>query len=259
MNEAPKTAGTARRGVGAFPLPLAAALAVLGTAGLYLEYAKRNNMLYITKRAAPLKAELTELRRDSLRPLVLRESTRIPEEGELELGTRAYIQWALEDPGAAEGTWQRNVNLFITYYTGNPDQVPHVPDECYYQGGFALADDTVVRLPLGDTDRTAPTRRLIFDSPQARDARIVVYYFFVVNGDFYSDRNEVRTRMIRPTEKYLYYSKIELAFRMRASQEVGPEMDAAAARLLGRLIPTLLGDHLPDVAELERQAGAARN
>ena len=77
-----------------------------------------------------------------------------------------------------------------------------------------------------------------------------------MNGDIYCNRYDVRRRIGRPSERYLYYSKVEVSFRSQ-DDEAPPEMDRTAERLLNQVISVLLTDHLPDVASMERGAGAA--
>lgn len=238
--------------------PFVAALGVLLAAGGYMQYGKAHGSLQILKRPAPPQRELSELRRGCLEPYAVIDSIRLPEETEAELGTKAYVQWTIEDRNAPEDSWARRASLFLTYYTGNADQVPHVPEECYVQNAFQQAADDPLRFALPRLERTIDVRRLTFSAPSGRGQNCVVYYSFCVNGDFYADRMGVRRRMAWWSEKYLYYAKIELAFQTREGR-AAPDMDRLAERLFGQVIPELVKEHLPDVKRLERQAAAARN
>lgn len=238
-----------------------AALLVLASSGTYLRYAKARGQLNILKKAAPLQRSLTDMRRDALLPYVVRDSGRLPPESEEELGTREYLEWAMEDPGAPEDSWRRAFSLFITYYTGKPDQVPHVPEECYVQGAFQKDRDDVLETHSSSSSSTVSLRRLTFLPPYRRGPRPIVYYSICVNGDFYTDRYLVRIRMGSPGERYLYYSKVEIAFRVRATDEASdlPAMDRLAEQLMGRVIPVLVREHWPDMKALERaERGEAR-
>ena len=188
-------------------------------------------------------------------PYLVRDHATLSDEMVYELGTSQYVQWALENPKARGTGWQRSASLFVTYYTGVQDQVPHVPEECYYQGNASLSasQDIEFKLPDGEA---YPVRRLRFVPPRGGGVRLFVYYTFIVNGDMVCDRNHVRTRMGRESEKYLYYSKIELCFQSLTDEEAPPDMDRMAERLLGQIIPVMLKDHIPDVAAMERQAAA---
>ncbi|MCK6456788.1 MAG: exosortase-associated EpsI family protein [Phycisphaerae bacterium] len=234
-----------------------AALLVILAAGAGLRYAKATGSLQILKRPAPLLKQLSDLSPDVLAPYILRDSARLPEETEQELGTKAYIQWTLENPQAPEESWERRLNVFATYYTGNPDQVPHVPEECYQQGAFGILTDDYMEFKLGAIRGDVPIRRLAFRPPSTRAAGVCVYYTFAVNGDFYAHRNAVRLRMADPRERYLYYCKIELAFFRQKGAGTTPEMDRAAERIMGQLLPELIRNHLPDTAALEKAAANA--
>lgn len=235
------------------------ALLLLLAAGAGLRWAKANGRLQILKLAVPLKLKLDHFDATALSPYVVREKTRLPEDSEHELGTKDYVQWFIENPRVAASHAMRNVSFFLTYYTGNADQVPHVPDECYVVGAFSPARQDTAEFTLG-TDSLIPeayrgrgykVSRRVFLPPAGEPGATIVYYTFVVNGDFYPERLSVRGRMMRESERYLYYSKVEIAFRSLTDRDVSPEMDAEAARLLGRTIGVMLRDHLPDVKALE--------
>ncbi len=244
--------GPRRIGLGA---PFFAGLVTLLVAGGLLQYARASGRLYLKKEKVPLVRELDQMRTDCVAPYIVRDRTVLSDETVYELGTKQYAQWIIENPNSRGSMWQRSASMFVTYYTGVQDQVPHVPEECYYQGNASPAGsrDIDFSLPGG---RVYPVRRLSFLPPRGNGTRVFVYYTFIVNGDMVCDRNQVRSRMGRESERYLYYSKIELCFQSLADEEAPPDMDRMAERLLGQIIPVLLKDHIPDVAALERQAAA---
>ncbi len=239
-----RSVGTARYA------PFLAGLVALIAAGAFLHVARASGKLYLLKKPAPLIRELDQMSAACAAPYLVRDRQVLSDELISELGTRQYAQWVLENP-ESRGTWQRVASMFITYYTGIQDQVPHVPEECYYQGNSSqsASQDIEFRLPDG---RVYSVRRLSFVPPRG-GTHVFVYYTFIVNGDMYCDRETVRWRMARETERYLYYSKIELCFQSPTDERPPPAMDEMAERLLGQIIPVLLKDHIPDVAALERQ------
>lgn len=233
------------------------ALLVLVGAGGFLRYARATGKLYLVKEAAPLVRPLSDFDAARLEPFIVREKTQLPDDIVEELGTRYYIQWSLADPTGSGDAWLRTASLFVTYYTGIQDQVPHVPEECYFQGASSQQglDDLSVRLV--SQDRDIPVRRLVFVPPHGGSLRMIVYYTFIVNGDFYCDRLSVRRRMMNESERYLYYSKIELLFRIPTGDGIPSAMDDVAARLLNQSISELVKTHIPDVAAMERQRQVA--
>ncbi|MFO0974582.1 MAG: hypothetical protein U1A27_14250 [Phycisphaerae bacterium] len=246
-----------RRGAALLDAPVLAGLIVLLAAGGYLRYAKAHGQLQILKLAAPLQRPLTELSERVLAPYALQERSRLSEDSEHELGTRDYIQWIFEDATAPAGDWRRRISLFVTYYTGMADQVPHVPDECYAVGAFSQSSVQDLAFTLaGPTGapRALPVRRLVFMPPRGEGPSVIVYYTFVVNGDFYCSRDGVRSRMRRTDERYLYYSKIELSFHSLAAREATPEMDRHAEKLLGQTLDAMQHGHLPDTEAMEHAA-----
>ena len=82
-----------------------------------------------------------------LEPYKVLEKSKIDNKDVLEsLGTEDYLQWILEDTTVDVLSPVRNCSVFITYYTGNPDQVPHVPEACYTGGGNEVKDKFSVML-----------------------------------------------------------------------------------------------------------------
>jgi len=231
-----------------------AGLAVLLITGGYITYARGAGKLYLIKKAAPLRRQLDDMSTGAVSPWLVRERIPIPDEVIEELGTKLYIQWIIENPVSQGPPWARSASLFVTYYTGVQDQVPHVPEECVGQSGAGQTETRDIEFALADGKKYR-ARRLVFATPRGRGFSII-YYLFLVNGDIYCDRDDVRLRAGRPSEQYLYYSKIELSFRSLDS-EAPPEMDRTAERLLNQVISVMMKDHLPDVAAMEREAGAA--
>ena len=185
------------------------------------------------------------------------------------LGTNDYIQWTLEDTQARPGNPVRYCSVFMTYYTGNPDQVPHVPEECYFGGGYqriATQDITIETRP-GDEDpdqakdtvtekRHIPARCLTFGKKAADIWRggqqFPVLYFFKVNGKFAGSRDRTRAIMSANLRgKYAYYCKVEWRFFnfTPGRTMIAPAQDeaiAASSRLLDVILPILEKEHWPD-------------
>ncbi|HSW44387.1 MAG TPA: hypothetical protein VLM89_02325 [Phycisphaerae bacterium] len=180
------------------------------------------------------------------------------------LGTTQYIQWALLDQTAGGALQPEDfVQLFVTYYTGAPDQVPHVPEECYMGGGYVIKNEFLVEVPLPalGPDRTVQVKALEFAGPSfmSQGTKIVMYVFHT-NGRFCADRTCVRGAMADPFGRHAYFSKLEVSF---GTSEALPPRDKAieaGRRFLSIVIPVLLKDHWPDwgqVTQSERQGRTA--
>jgi hypothetical protein len=174
------------------------------------------------------------------------------------LGTRDYIQWILEDPEVPSSSPVRYCSLFITYYTGNPDRVPHVPDECYVGGGNTQtkADTLTLDMQTGASPAGSAlsaklsVRRLVFASKQANpldpQAEFSVLYFFKANGQYADGRTGVRFIMSKNfTCKYSYFSKVEWKFSGTGSPSV-KDIEDASVKLMSVLLPILETQHWPD-------------
>lgn len=223
----------------------------------------------IRKEALPLKHPLAQFDAQKLGPryefnkAVMDKLEPLSEDMEEGLGTKDYVQLCITDTQKAVSDPTRVAMLFISYYTGKPDMVPHVPDECYLAAGYDKVSEAArtVRVPdCGVPNDEVPLRVLEFVGRRnvqplslAND-NVTVMYFFHANGDYATTRNGVRASMLNPLQRYAYYAKIELTFTNGSAARAGREASVAAAGpLLARVLPVLLNDHI----DLEKFAPAS--
>ncbi len=203
-----------------------------------------------SKERVDLKKPLTEMNKARLVPYRLLGSDRIPPEEVEALGTEEYIRYRLEDTRIRE---DRNPlkypSLFITYYSGQPDQVPHVPEECFLGGGFQQlsAEDLELTIPSLDGAKQVPARLLRFRKESMIGGSWVptVVYLFHVNGEYVGSRTGVRLALSNPFERYGYFSKVEVSFGQRSSDEDIQGVREAAEKVLQKVLPILEQDHWP--------------
>lgn len=177
------------------------------------------------------------------------------------LGTDEYLNWRVVDLSRPAEDPLRVAHVFVTYYTGRPDAVPHTPDECLSAAGAQLLSSRGERLELpglGLPDDSVPVRVAVFRVPQrqsipgfgARTApEMTVLYFFHTNGKFRTTRQEVRLELTNLFERFAYYSKVEVSFASDRQPPRYAETDeslAALGPLLRKLLPILLNDHFQD-------------
>lgn len=219
-------------------------LGVMVTAALGMQVAKANKWLYIIKKPLPIRKPLRDLDRNSILPYDVVELAPLSPEMVEELGTKEYINWILKAPGA-KARGRNPVDLAITYYTDVQDQVPHVPEECYFQGGnFTPAGDETLEMKLDALGETVPIRRLGFYGRGELVKRRFVYYTLCINGALCSNRNDVRLRMADRRDTHLYYSKVEIAFDDVLEKQI-PDIDAKARELFDKVLPALFKSHWP--------------
>ncbi len=238
---------------------LLAALTMQGVAN-YLE-------VTFTKKPVPLKRPLVAMDTSKLGPeyrLAASQPPPLNEEVLENLGTHEYLQWFIEDQRRAADDPRGLARLFITYYTGKADPVPHNPEECYSAGGATLSAKTQMTVtmpgPHGDPV-TIPVKVLDFvPSPrsslvvQAASRPLVVAYFFYTNGKYETTRTGVRVATGSLFDRYAYYCKIEVTFTDReAGIPANREQTVEATReLLRKLMPILWADHFQDWEALKR-------
>jgi len=185
------------------------------------------------------------------------------------LGTDEYLNWNLVDERRDRSDPAYAASVFVSYYTGKPDMVPHVPEECVRAAGATLIGSmtTHVTVPgVGAPQDRVPVRVLKFESPGGGQPSLLqghsgrptfhVLYFFHVNGRFCTTRTQVRLAQSNLFDRYAYYAKVEVGFtdywfKRHASQE---EALAALESLLREFLPILIEDHLPDWKALSADA-----
>jgi hypothetical protein len=205
-----------------------------------------------SKERLDLRAPLQGLNRSKIVPYRLVGSDRIPKEEVEALGTEEYIRWRLEDTSvSAPGDPLRWPTLFVTYYSGQPDQVPHVPEECFLGGGYqqlTARDETITVPGVGAEGDKVPIRILTFQKQSSLGGAMVptVVYLFHVNGRFVGSRTAVRWMLGNPFERYAYFSKVEVCFGRRGGPADEEIVRKAAERLLRKILPLLVQNHWPE-------------
>ncbi len=206
------------------------------------------------KAAIPLRKPLSGMDVDRLRPYRVVERATLDPVVVDALGTDQYIQWMLEDTSVLPGDSLRSVQLFVTYDTGGQNLVPHVPDECRLGAGYQPArphENRAIHIDAPPMAREVPLRVCTFVKTAVfhRNEQTVVYLFHS-NGEFAATRDAVRILFNDPRDRFGYFSKVEISFP-NATRE---ESVKGAARLLGRLLPILVADHLPDFEAAQKAA-----
>jgi hypothetical protein len=256
--------------------PLASArycvcLATLICAAVGLKYGAAQMGLYTRKLPLPLLHPLDQVDWSKLGPryeLNRAQTERIgqmSEDMEDELGTTEHAQVFLTDTTRPANDPTSTISVFLTYYTGRPDLVPHVPDACFHAAGYETLAANNVLVPargIGAPDDRVPVRVLEMRVPAAGATvsdgkdRMTICYFFHANGDYRNTRNGVRQSMANLHRRYAYYSKIEISFNNGAAVRADREASVAAlGPLLERLMPVLLTDHF-DMRTFESAGGS---
>lgn len=229
---------------------------ILLLSAIGLEATVRFLGLEFRKRPVPLQQPLRQFDFARLGPEYrLEETYAISAEGLQELGTDEYLSCTLLDTRRPPTDPLSHANVLITYYTGDPDQVPHVPDVCYLGGGFQQLGSEKLSLTvpeLGSAGRDIPLRQLKFGK-QVFGARqeATVLYLFSANGQYECDRERLRLILGNPFGRYAYFSKVEVSFPASSNA------DQAAARgmeVLAKMLPVLVRDHWPDWQEVGKRS-----
>lgn len=202
------------------------------------------------KLAVPLRKSFDQLDKAKLGQFEFLQAIQVPEAVLPALGTKEYLQWVLHKRGQGRARAEDVVQLFLTYYTGVPDQVPHVPEECYSgSGGMDMKDASFLDIPVPalGSGVTVPMQLLEFVNPQHPDLTPqYVLYTFHVNGQFCPHRRCVQQALSDLTHKHAYFSKLELTFGVHDQRPNKAQVMELGTQFVQTVIPTLVQDHWPD-------------
>jgi hypothetical protein len=156
-----------------------------------------------------------------------------------------YLIRIYRDETRPPGDPLRYWRLEVYYYTGARDTVPHVPERCMAESGAMLVGsaDMPVSVPAASKgwDEGLSVKRALFemtDKARGTTSRLVQYYVFSLNGKAETDWEKVRFTLVRPTIKYCYFAKIQIApMGQVASEELA---DAAAADFANAFLPMVV-------------------
>jgi hypothetical protein len=230
---------------------------ILALAGVSMSIAIKSFGVYLKKEPLPLKKSLDLLNEEVLLPYKVVSTEKIENEEVIKaLGTRDYIQWYLEDVSVPADSAVRYCLLLITYY-GLPDQVPHVPEECYTgSGNQKLNSDSVVfTLNRGSHQERLPGTYVVFTGKDSGfwrgDTKFSVLYIFRVNDEYTNSRTNTRIVLSKNLlRRHSYFSKVEMKFfntkfgvQMCPSQE---QTVSAGQKLLNVILPLLEKEYWPN-------------
>lgn len=238
--------------------PFVLAIVLLGTSAILAGPVASRLKWRQEKKAIPLTARLSDLDADALFPYVLKREINLEPAFVEALGTDEYLQWQLEDTSAAADDPVRFANLFVTYYTGGANLVPHTPDVCYLGSGYnpSRAHENIeVAVPaLSGASREVPVRVCSFVKTAIFHSReTTVVYTFFCNGKFAATRTGVRILINDPSAAHAYFSKIEVSFP-GFGQVPGADRATTvegAGRVLNKVLPVLIRNHFPDFEAVE--------
>lgn len=240
---------------------------IISTAGMKFTINKLN--IVLQKDPIPLINSFSLIDESLLTPYKVIKKSKVENPEVLEsLGTEEYIQWIIEDTSVDENSPVRFCSLFLTYYTGINDRIPHVPEECYFGAGSSREDliDTKVSIKSNTENPelkvTIPVRQLVFSKKSAKlwepAQKFSVLYFFKVNGKYAGNRTAARAVLAENIAgKYSYFSKVEWRFFGSKINPNKNQCHKASQKLLETIVPILEKNHWPDIEKAEKEAEEA--
>jgi hypothetical protein len=195
------------------------------------------------------KTQLNQLKRERLAPYKLLKPISIGPLLLNQLGSKEYVQWFMQEPDQPEGRSGRPISLFVTYCTGLPGQLPLTPETEYQGSGYEVVAQTPDEVTVTSRGQqiVVPLQIVEFKakSPLIQNPHIWVYTFHA-NGKFRKDRTAVRLAIGNLTDRFAYFSNLEVSMDLDLQQFPKDQAVAAVKRFLQVAIPVLLEDHWPD-------------
>ena len=249
--------------------------------------------VFLEKKTVPLRASLDTI------PPGLGEWTQFGKEADYSdaiqesLGTNLFIDRNyVNDDDSVVG-----MSLHIAYYTGAIDDVPHIPERCWYASGLNQMTDgevfplelgqeswlptklsneatgeayrntqvehpvtgriQTVNMPIGDME----IRVIVFENAKNPSIRTVGGYFFIANGRLTPSSFGVRNLAFDWTEEYAYYCKVQFSASYRVENNDDSyliEYRNSVEELSKELLPQLMRC-LPDWSEIENPPTESAN
>lgn len=237
--------------------PFVLSVVLLGTAAFLSGPIASWMEFRLAKRALPLKKPLAAFRESALDPYRVRNRNALDPAVVDALGTEEYLDWMLEDTSVSRSSPTRFLRLFVTYYSGGPNLVPHTPDVCYLGAGYAPSQShenkKIEVRGLGLDAPMVPIRLCTFARTAVFDrVETSVVYTFYTNDHFVNTRTGVRLRIHNPSNRFAFFSKVEVSFPNATREQC---LDGAR-KLFDRVLPVLIRDHWPDFQAAEKAARA---
>jgi exosortase len=227
------------------------------------------NDVVMFKQNVELRKSLDLLEHPTGRWRFVRQSPPLSKDIVDELGTQQYVNRTYEDTKWVGGGRGRIADVHIAYYTGTPDTVPHVPQQCFQAGGLDQVAGGAVTLtiagdgykpdprvkggylhPVKDTGfgkearvpgLEIPATYFTFSNPKRNGELVNVAYFFVANGKFLRGPNEVRLKGFDLRDKFSYYCKVQVTVGVQDQEQAAERISS----LLSELMPEIMSC-LPD-------------
>jgi exosortase len=222
------------------------------------------NSVVMHKQSVPLRMSLDRLEHPTGKWRFVKQDPPLSKDIVDELGTEEYVNRTYEDTTWLQGPRGRYADVHIAYYTGTPDTVPHVPQQCFKAGGLVQVAGGPVSLkmdpagysedpdvpggylhPVAENRFTSETRvpgldipatYFTFANPNRGGDKVNVAYFFVANGKFLAGPNEVRLNGFDLRDKYSYYCKVQVTVGVQ-DQKLAAERIAS---LLTEIMPEIM-------------------
>ncbi len=189
------------------------------------------------------------------------------------------------------------MSVHVAYYTGAIDDVPHIPERCWYASGLnQMTDGEVYALEVGQGDWSAGTqvngatgepyvtrevahpitgqvqmvnmpvgdieiRVIVFENAKDPSIRTVGGYFFVANGRITPSSFGVRNLAFDWTEEYAYYCKVQFSASYKVEGSDDSYLDEyknSVEEMTRELLPQLMRC-LPDWSEIENSSTESTN
>lgn len=119
--------------------------------------------------------------------------------------TDAHVSRTYAKPGMSGNVW-----LYVACGVNARDLMPHRPEVCYTGNGWRLDDRRFEELPLADGTKL-PCNVFQFTRGSMSKERIMVLYYYIVDGQYSHDVSLLRSKAWRGSGTVRYVAQVQMA------------------------------------------------
>ena len=103
----------------------------------------------------------------------------------------------------------KSVSYYVAAGVRARDLMPHRPEVCYTGSGWTRVEHHTVELSLGDSTKL-PCKVFLFSHGVLSTQKVVVLYYYIVDGRYYADVSALRSKAWRGSTAVGYVVQVEV-------------------------------------------------
>jgi hypothetical protein len=117
----------------------------------------------------------------------------------------------------SRGSGLESVSFYVAAGVRARDLMPHRPEVCYTGSGWTLGEHRTLELTLSDGS-ALPCKVFQFSRGTLSTQKVVVLYYYIVDGQYYADVASLRSRAWRGSAAIGYVGQVEIVTAITEAQ-----------------------------------------